>query len=100
MHTRILSTRIEDVIVSQIDNFSNNEGLDRASFIKNLIIKGLAEYKLNSAVRLYREKKVSLSRASEIAEISLYDFISLMSENDLTLNYTPEDLDNDISLVI
>ena len=100
MHTRIMSTRIDEEIVRQIDQFSKDQGLDRAAFLKKLIIKGLQEYRLEFSVQLYRNKKITLSKAAESANISLHEFISLMPEKDLTLNYTAENLEEDLILEV
>lgn len=98
MKTKVYSTRIEDIFAKEIDAYAEKNGLDKSTFIKKLIIKGLTEYKLMHAVEEYRRNKVSISRAAELAGISLYDFISIMSEENLVLHYSVENLEEDMDI--
>lgn len=47
------------------------------------------------ALNLYIERKVSLAKAAEIAEISIRDMIELIKERGISLNITVEDLRKD-----
>lgn len=47
------------------------------------------------ALELYRERKISMSRAAEIAGMPLSEFISLSSSKEISIYYTIEDLEND-----
>jgi len=47
---------------------------------------------LEAACAAYRRGEVTLSRAAEIAGISLYDLLARFPSTDLQLNLTAEDL--------
>ncbi len=47
------------------------------------------------ALELYRERKISMSRAAEIAGMPLSEFISLSSSKEISIYYTIEDLEKD-----
>ena len=47
------------------------------------------------ALELYRERKISMSRAAEIAGMPLGEFISLSSSKEISIHYTVEDLERD-----
>ena len=47
------------------------------------------------ALELYRERKISMSRAAEIAGMPLSEFLSLSSSKEIPIYYTVEDLERD-----
>jgi predicted HTH domain antitoxin len=100
MKTTILSTRIEDIQAKEINKLAKKDGLDKSSFLKKLILKGLNEYKLEHAIEDYNYKKISLSKAAETANLSIHELISLMPEKNMTLNYTSQELKEDLELKI
>lgn len=99
MKTQILSTRLEEKYSSEIEHFADEFGYDRSSFIKHLILESLKGYKLKYAFEKYRKKEVSLSRASELACIPLYDLIGKMEEFQVELNYSTTDLEDDLKTI-
>ena len=52
--------------------------------------------KLYLAIELYREGKISLGKASEIAGISKEEMIEVLSRKGIPINYDIEDLKEDI----
>ncbi len=98
MKTQILSTRVDEASAIEIQELANEMGLDKSSFLKRIILSGLHEYKLNHAIELFNSNKVSLSRAAELADIPLYEFISLMPDNRMELNYTADNFQSDMEL--
>ncbi len=98
MKTQILSTRVEEAFASEIQQLANEEGLDKSSFLKKIILSGLQEYKIEHAVELFNKKKITLSRAAELADISIYELISLMPDHNMELHYSTVDLQNDMEL--
>ena len=98
MKTQILSTRVDEASAIEIQELANEMGLDKSSFLKRIILSGLYEYKLNHAIDLFNSNKVSLSRAAELADIPLYELISLMPDNRMELNYTADNFQSDMKL--
>ena len=94
--TTIISTRLPRREATEIEKFAKEEELDKSTFVKKLLHKSLQEYKVEHAFRLYKEGKVSLWKAAEIAEKSLWDMIELMGKYDAYLNYDIEDLREDL----
>lgn len=94
--TTTISTRLEKKEIKEIEKFAREEDLDKSTFLKRLIHKSLEEYKLENAFRLYQEGKVSLWKAAELADKSLWDMIELMKKYNTYLNYDVEDLKEDL----
>ncbi|TFH42348.1 MAG: UPF0175 family protein [ANME-2 cluster archaeon] len=45
---------------------------------------------------LYREGLVSIGKAAEIAEVTIWEMQDILAKRKIPLQYYPEDLDNDI----
>ena len=55
------------------------------------------EIKLNYALVLFMQGKISVSMAAELSGLNLYDFIYYCRQNKIPVyNITPEDLDNEL----
>ena len=52
------------------------------------------------AVELYRDGKISLGKAAEIAKMSKWEIFELLAAKKVPLQYYPEDLEQDISLAL
>ena len=51
------------------------------------------------ALELFREKKVSLGKASQIAGLSVWEMMALLKEKKIPLNYSVEDFEKDMNLI-
>jgi len=96
MKTTALSVRMNESEAQQVDACAKQSGLDRSALLKQLIRTGLKQYKMEQAVRAYRAQEISLSRAAEIADIDIRDFLSRMKTTGLELNYGIDDLNADL----
>ncbi len=94
--TSTVATRLSELEVKEIEQLAENEDLDKSTFLKKLLHKGLSEYKVEYAFRLYKEKKISLGKVAEISGLSIWRIIGLLKQHDVTLNYDLEDLKHDI----
>lgn len=55
------------------------------------------EIKQNYALSLYRDEKISLSAAAEIAGMDIYEFIAECRRNNISvISYSPEELDKEL----
>ena len=97
MKTMTLSFRMEVDEVKSLDRAAARDGVDRASFLKRLLRRGYADYQYETACAAYRRGDVTLSRAAEMAGISLYEMITRLPQEGMELNLTAEDLRRELS---
>lgn len=97
MKTKTVSTRLEESELAQLDWLASSAGLDRSGMTKSLLRRGLAECRFERAVDDYRARRVTLSRAAEMAGISVWDFMARMEGVDLSLQYGPREFEEDLS---
>ncbi len=98
--SKIISTRVSDDILRELEFIEKVEKSDRATVVRKLLEEGIREWKKKYALELYRERKVSLWKAARIAGISLWDMMNLISQHKIPLDYTEEDLREDYKAVI
>ena len=96
MKTKTISTRLGEEEVALLDDLASRAGLDRGGMTKAILRRGLAELRFEEAVAAYRSGRVTLSRAAEMASISLWDFVARMGEQGLSLSYGEEDFVDDV----
>ena len=99
MTTVTLSTRLERGEAKKIDELAGELGLDRGSLLKQLIRKGYADIQTDRALSAYRHGTITLSRAAEIAELSLRDMLLRLPEESIELNYDLKELQRDMEEV-
>ena len=92
MKTMTLSLRLNAYEVKLLDQTALLDGLDRSALLKRFLRKGYADYRCETACTAYRRGEITLSRAAEMAGISLYDLLARLPANGLQMNLTAEDL--------
>lgn len=59
--------------------------------MKKILIEGLQQERLNFAIQKYLLKEISVERASEIAKISIHEFVLKLTQLGIPSNLTLED---------
>ena len=91
------SVRLPKEIVEEIERLSREEGVDKGTLIRKLIAESLKEYKIKKALELYREGKVTLWKAAEIAGITYSEALEKLKKRNIPFKYDSEDLEVDIA---
>lgn len=99
MRTTTVSTRLEAPEAEQLVALARAADLDRATFLKQMLRRGVSEYRLEQACIAYRHGDVTLSRAAEMAGVDLYEMLRRLQGESLSLNYSLEELAADAQLV-
>ena len=94
--TATITTRVGEKILAEIDQFSKEKQMDRATFLRNLIVEGLSIEKRNKVLSMYKERKISLAKAAEILNIDIWQMIDMIKEENLYLDYSDEELSEDL----
>jgi len=92
----VVTTRVSSEMLGEIDFLSKEKHMDRATFLRNLINKGLFLEKKERTLKLYKERKVSLEKAASILEVDIALMIDIIKEEELHLDYTVEELEEDL----
>jgi predicted HTH domain antitoxin len=96
MRTRTVSVRLAKDDADRLEKAAVDMGVERSTFLKWAIKRGAGDLMLDRACDAYRRGQATLSRAAEMAGLSLRELILRMPEKDLHLAYSAEDLAEDL----
>jgi predicted HTH domain antitoxin len=94
--SEIVSTRIPDEVARDLKEIEEEEKTDRATVIRKLLVRGIKQWKIERALRLYREGKATLWRAARLAGVTLREMMEMAAKEEIQFQYTPKDLEEDI----
>jgi len=83
-----INLRVPDEVASDLDALAEQERASRIDLARQILLEGIALRKRDLALRLYREGKVSKSRAAEVAGVSLWEMMDLTDQAALPTAYT------------
>jgi predicted HTH domain antitoxin len=96
MPSTTISARLDTEEAALIESLAEEEGCDRSTLIKSLLRRGIRALRLEKAVASYSAEEMTLSRAAEVAGISIWDFMALMPAKKLDLHYDVVEFEEDL----
>jgi len=79
-----------------LEEEARRQGVGKSVLARRILRKALREMRIERAIEEYREGKCSLGYAAKIAGLSIRDFISELAKRNILLQYTIEDLEEDL----
>ena len=99
MSQKHVTTRVPEDLYEKIERIQKEEQTDRSTAVKRLLERGVGDWQIDTAVRRYREGTVSVGRAAELADVSVWRFLDILDERGVEMNYDERDLEADIAAV-
>ena len=96
MKTVTISLRLPNQEVDQLERLARELGIERPTLLKRALRRGAEDLRFERACQAYRAGEATLSRAAELAGLSLSDMIARLPGADLELNYGSEELEKDL----
>ncbi|MEM3651060.1 MAG: UPF0175 family protein, partial [Candidatus Jordarchaeaceae archaeon] len=93
---RMISIRLDEDLHRQIQQYSRERGESKTKAMTELIKLGLEKWRMEKALAMYRERKVSLWKAASIANVSLWEMIDKIKEYGIYMDYTEDELAEDL----
>jgi len=94
-----VTTRLPREMLREVEKLAEKERVDRSELIRRLLDSALRQKKTEEALQSYREGRVTLWKAAEIAGISLREMMELVRVKQIPVPYTLNDLRRDIEHV-
>ena len=82
-----LSIVIPNEMKDEIDKLKEVYKEDQSSLIRRLLWKSIKQEKLELALKDYIEDKISLGKAAELANLSIWEMNDELKKRKITLNY-------------
>ena len=92
----LVSTRVSPDIEKELEWYAKRENVGKTVAVRRILDRGLKEVRLEHALDLYGKGKVTLWKAAEIAGISLWEILDIVRERRIPMNYTLEDVEEDL----
>lgn len=72
--------------------------MDKSTVIRRFIIEGFREYKRERAAGLYKERRVSIGGAAELAGLTIREMVDYLIKKGYKSSYSYEDLKKEMEL--
>ncbi|WP_017342430.1 UPF0175 family protein [Halorubrum sp. T3] len=77
-----ISTRVPEDLEAELEEYLESERLDRSTAVRKLLSEGLDEWRRERAVDRFADGEVSLARAADLTDLSVWEFARLIEESD------------------
>ena len=95
----VISARLSRERIKVVEEMAREEKVDKSTILDKALEHYANEWKLQKAIELYRTGSVTLSRAAEIAGISIWELIDVLANRRVLLQYDVEDLEEDLKVL-
>jgi predicted HTH domain antitoxin len=93
-----ITTLVDRRLYSRIEKIRDDMQVNRSKTIRHLIEEGTRHYELDKAMRLLRDGKATVSKAAEIAGLSIWDILEEMQIRKMQIPYSGQDLRTSMAL--
>ena len=99
MTSKIVNIRLDQETIDALEQICKWEKTDRSSVIRKLLEKAIDRSRLDYGIKLYQERKASIGKAAELANIDLWSFhdeikrLGIIHPSDVT------DLEHDLKII-
>jgi predicted HTH domain antitoxin len=79
-----ISARVPDELEAELDEYLDEENLDRSTAIRKLLSEGLEDWRRERALDQLAAGTITFSKAADLAGMSIWDFAQLLKDRDIT----------------
>lgn len=90
-----ISTRVPDDLEAELEDYLEAERLDRSTAVRKLLSEGLSEWRREQALDRLAAGEITMSKAAEMADLSVWEMTALAEERDITW-VSSDHLDSDL----
>ncbi len=95
-----ISVRVDKPLLKDLSAIERNWQADRSEAIRRLLAKAIISWKIQNALERLREHKISIGKAAEECDISLWEMLDIARGNNIDwASYSKEDLKRDIKVL-
>jgi len=89
-----VSARLPDELEDELDEYVEEEGLERSVAVRRLLSEGLEGWRRERALSLLEDGELSFSRAAEMSGMDIWSFSEYVEDEDAVwVEDTEEDLE-------
>ena len=91
-----VSLTVPRELLEKSDRIAKEKLEDRSTVMRELLALGLKQYMIKDAVTQYVEGKISMEKAAELADVSIWKFLDVLKESKMPIRYDLEDIKKEI----
>ena len=95
-NTITVSMRIPTEELERMEDAARAMDVDRATLLKMALHSGYRNLMLEHTIAAYRRGEISLSKAAELNDISVYEIITYFDKFKVEFNFGEDDLETDL----
>jgi predicted HTH domain antitoxin len=96
---QMVGTRLPRDLMRELELIERVEQSDRSTTLRKLLLKAIAEWKVEHHARLYGDGKVTLAKAARGAGVSIWEMMDYVRNRRITAQYDMDDLEHDMKSV-
>lgn len=96
MGFKSVGLRLPEEMLHELKQVEDEESLDRSTVARQMLLRGLRDYRREKAVKEYSAHRVSISEAAEMADLTVWEFEELLVKNEVKSQYSVDDLQNEL----
>lgn len=93
---KVITARIEEDCLEDLETIEKEEHADRAEVVRKLLASAIKDWKLKKALKLLKQRKITLRTAASIAGLKYLEMLDIVAEADIDMGYKLEDLKRDL----
>jgi len=97
--SEVISARLPKDRIKLIEEIAHEEKVDKSTILDRALEHYTREWSLKKALELYRNGTITLSRAAEIAGLSIWEIIDTLEKRKIVLQYDAEDFEEDMKTI-
>lgn len=97
---RKITIMMPDDLKKEIDSLKTLYNEEQSSLIRRLLKKSINEEKIELAVKMYIDEKISLGKASELAGISIWEMFDELKRRNIALKYKISDAELELNKIL
>jgi predicted HTH domain antitoxin len=97
---RPVTTRLPEDFLARIKELAEKENLDVSAVIRRLLARALEEEKFKAILEKISRHKISIGKAAEILNISIWEIMEITKENNLDwTEFDKEELERSLKII-
>lgn len=95
-----ISVRLDKDVLKELAKVEDRWQTDRSEVVRRLLVSSLQQEKIKTALDDLANHKISMGKAAEICDVSLWEMLELVKEKNIDwTGYSEDDLKEDLKLL-
>ena len=96
MNEKLTTIRLSIDMDNELERLARLKDTDKSKLIRDFIILGIKEKKLQEALFLYSKGKITMWKGARMAGLSLWEMMEIISERKIAMPYGIKELEDDL----